>query len=511
MRLSWNPRSFSGLKFGLMANFAGTGWAAVMQFACIPFFIKFLGIEGFGLIGFYLMLQGLLQVMDLGLSPTMNREMARYSIEPTKASEARDLVRTLEVGYWGIGLVLGAALLVAAPWIATRWITSNTTSAPQVQRAIMLMGVLTIFQWPITFYQGALMGLGRQVRFNALKIVAVTMSNAGAVMVLWRVSPTIGAFLMWQIAVSMCQVLLIFLLLWRCMPRSNRHARFNLSITRSVWRFAIGMTGITITSLILTQIDRLFVSKMFSLKVFGYYTIAWTVSNGLLVAMSSVFSVIFPRMSAQVAAGNEIGLKDSYHRGSQFMAVFLLPIAGVLCLFSSEVLRLWTRNSEAVRHAAPILSVLVIGSAINALLHLPYALQLAFGWTRLNLLAGIASSVFAVLAIFPLAKHFGPIGAAAVWAIINILNILIVVPIMHRRLLRPEVLEYYRDIVPPLLAVLATTVLARFVFASLDSSVTIVVVLAVVWLGSSVSAAFAAPLIRTWAISQVTKEKPSYA
>ena len=99
----------SGFKLDLAANFAGVGSSALLQFACVPLYLKFLGIEAFGLIGFYLMLQAVLQVLDLGLSPTMNREMARYSVQPEKAAEARDLVRTLEAGYWLIGIAIGVS------------------------------------------------------------------------------------------------------------------------------------------------------------------------------------------------------------------------------------------------------------------------------------------------------------------------------------------------------------------------------------------------------------------
>jgi O-antigen/teichoic acid export membrane protein len=511
MSSSWSLKSLSGLKFELLANFAGTGWAAATQLVCIPFFIKFLGIEGFGLVGFYLMLQNLLQIMDLGLSPTINREMARYSARPEKGGEARDLVRTLEVGYWIIGLALGAAILCAAPWIAAHWIRSNTRSVSQIAQAVRLMGILAVFQWPMSFYQGALMGLGRQISFNFLKIAASTLKNGGAVLVLWRSSPTIQAFLVWQIAVSLAQVATIVVLLWSSLPKSQQRPRFHPATTLGVWRFAVGMTGITLTSLLLTQIDKVLVSKLFSLTAFGYYSVAWTVCNGLMVVIVSVFNVMFPRMSAQVAAGDEIGLAQSYHRGSQLMAVLVLPIAAVLCLFSSEAMRIWTRNSEAVSHAAPIVSVLVIGSAINGLLQLPYALQLASGWTRLTLLAGVASCMFTVLAIFPMTRYFGPIGAAGVWALMNLLNLLMVVPIMHRRLLRPEVVGFYRDIGAPLLATIAIATIGRFVFPSIGSSVLVFLGLGVVWLGSSICAVLAAPLIREWAVSQITKQKASYA
>jgi O-antigen/teichoic acid export membrane protein len=113
------------LQLNLLSNFAGQGWAALMSLAFVPLYIKFLGIEAYGLIGFYAMLQAAIQILDLGLTQTMNREMARYSALPEKSSEARHFVRTLEIGYWAIGIFVGAVVLVISPFIASHWIKSG--------------------------------------------------------------------------------------------------------------------------------------------------------------------------------------------------------------------------------------------------------------------------------------------------------------------------------------------------------------------------------------------------
>src|SRR5579862_4106058 len=156
MKFPWNSKSLSGFRLELVASFAGTGWSGLVQLVCIPAYIKLMGIESYGLIGFYLMLQAMLQVLDLGLSPTMNREMARYSVQPDKADEARDLVRTLEVGYWPIGLIIGVVLVALSPWVASHWIKTSSIPVRSIKQALALMGVLAAFQWPVSFYQGGL-------------------------------------------------------------------------------------------------------------------------------------------------------------------------------------------------------------------------------------------------------------------------------------------------------------------------------------------------------------------
>ena len=66
------------IKVNIAAHYLGQGWTALMQLAFIPFYIKYLGMEAYGLIGFFAMLQAGLALLDMGMTPTLNREMARY-------------------------------------------------------------------------------------------------------------------------------------------------------------------------------------------------------------------------------------------------------------------------------------------------------------------------------------------------------------------------------------------------------------------------------------------------
>ena len=164
--------------------------AAAFGLAFVPVYLRLIGVEGFGLLGFYAALTTLLQVLDLGLSPTMNREMARYAAAPGKAGEARDFVRTVEVGYWGIGAVLGLSLAALAPWVAHNWLNPEALSVTVVQTALLGMAGLTFLQWPISLYQGGLLGLERQVPFNLTWITFTAVRHIGAWLVL-TLSPSV--------------------------------------------------------------------------------------------------------------------------------------------------------------------------------------------------------------------------------------------------------------------------------------------------------------------------------
>ena len=69
-------------------------------------------------------------------------------------------------------------------------------------------------------------------------------------------------------------------------------------------------------------------------------------------------------------------------------------------------------------------------------MHLPYALQLAHGWTRIGLqFAAFKIAVFLPLLVFA-ASLYGAVGGAAVGVLLNASYLALGVPLSLRRLLR---------------------------------------------------------------------------
>ena len=170
----------STLKKNVLANFGGKAWSGLIQLIFVPFYIKFLGMEAYGLIGFFIMLQGLLSLLDLGLSTTLNRELASRSVGGN-AKETRDLVRTLEWIYWPIAIVIAVGIISVAPWIARCWVNVKGLPVQSVQNAIVLMGLVTAAQWPYSLYSGGLMGLQKQVLLNTIRAGMTTIQDRKSV------------------------------------------------------------------------------------------------------------------------------------------------------------------------------------------------------------------------------------------------------------------------------------------------------------------------------------------
>lgn len=457
--------TMSQLKKNIGANFFANGWMALMSFAFVPVYIRFLGMEAYGLIGFLISFQALLSLLDMGLGSAVSRELARLSVSAANAAEMRHLLRTLEVVYYAVAVVIAAIVLIVAPLLANSWLQAGYLPTQEVQQAIVIMGVAFAARWPYALYCGALMGLQQQVLLNGIRIGIETLRSAGAALVLWLVSPTLFAFLAWQFSLAVTASLLTGWITWKSLPAAGARARFQIAQLRRIWKFAAGLSGIAVTVVILTQADKVVLSKLLSLEAFGYYVLAWAVAGGLGQIISPVFSAFYPRLAQVVAKNDQVTEKALYHLGSQLMSVVLLPAGIVLAFFSREVLLLWTQNPAIAENTYLILSIVIIGTVLNGLMNIPYALQLAYGWTSLAFYANVIAIIVLVPTTILVAGAFGAVGVALIWVILNSGYVLICLQIMHRRLLPGEQRSWYgRDVALPLTMCLVVCITIRAVF-----------------------------------------------
>lgn len=481
----------------VIANIAGSGWAVLMSLAFLPVYLHFLGIEAYGLIGIFLALVAILSLLNLGLGTTLNRELARLSVQPGSAQQMRDLLRTLELVYWATGVLVGVVVVMLASIIAAHWVQAQQLPQESVERAFVIMGIAIACQWPLTLYSSGLSGLQHQVMLSAMSATTATVRNVGAALVLWQVSATIEAFLAWHVAVHLIQTLVTGAALWRSLPRTTASAGFEPRLLREVWRFAAGLTGISVMAVILTQLDKVILSKVLSLEAFGYYSLAWRVAAGLYYLVGPVSAAFFPRFSQLAALDDQQALARLYHRSCQLMSVIVLPIAVVLALYSEEFLVLWTIDVMIAANTSTLLALLVTGTAINSLINLPLTLQLAHGWTRLVFIINTVAVIVLAPMIYFMSLRYGGVGAAWVWIVLNCGYVIFMLQIMHRKLLPGHLRQWFAvDTGAPLAAALAVAGLWKLTAGLPDRYGWTLLSLAAVSLLTALAAAFAAPQIR---------------
>ena len=439
------------LKRNIIANYFGQGWAAVMGLAFVPLYIEYLGMEAYGLIGLFSVLQAWLAMLDMGMTPTLNREMARFTAGSHSPQSIHNLLRSLETIAVFIAAAIFLAVWSASAYFAADWLKAEKLPVATVSQALAIMGLVVALRFLESIYRGSLFGLQQQVWYNVVNATISTLRYGGAVIVLAWVTADVQTFFLWQAAISLLSIVILALRVHGTLPRPPDPSRFTLAALKEVWRFAGGMMVVTFLAVLLTQMDKVLLSRFLPLESFGYYTLVATVAGVLYLGIGPITTALYPRLVGLSTKQDHAALSSLYHQGVQLVTLLITPAAMLLGFFPREVLYVWSGSTDLAENAAPILSVFVIGVFLNGLMHMPAQLQLAYGWVKLGIQTNIVAVVILVPAIFWVVPRYGAIGAAWIWVILNAGYVLIVIQLMHRRLLVNDKWRwYFSDVVLPL-------------------------------------------------------------
>lgn len=408
----------------------------------VPSYINCLGMEAYGLIGVFAILQAWMAMLDMGMTPTLNREMARYKAGAISAEAILDLMRSIEWICVGIALLIITMASFLAPVLASSWLKFEKLPIDTVIQAIILMGFVVASRLLEEIYRGAIRGMQKQVWLNCTQAILATLRWVGVLAVLVWISPSVQAFFAWQGLISAISVIIYALKTYQWLPDSKRSGQFSLLVIKGVGRFAGGMATITLLSLLLTQVDKILLSGLLSLEQFGYYALAGLVAGGLAQLISPINAAIYPKFTELLTRHDEAALIKKYHDSCQLMSAIIIPPAVILAAFAKPVLLLWTGDHALTVAVAPILSLLVLGTLFNGFMNIPYMLQLAYGWTGYAIRINLVSVAIIIPAILWTVPKYGAIGAAWIWITLNAGYMLIGIHFMYRRLL-PEQKWYW--------------------------------------------------------------------
>lgn len=428
----------------LFTNYFSSVLNIILSIVFVPIYLKYIGAEGYGLIGVFASLQGVLSLLDAGLGGALAREIAlRSGITDFDTNKTADLVKTLGSIYWLIALVIGIIAVSVAPLLANYWVKPVLLSSTQIVNVFILLGCSLIFYFPIGFYSGGMIGLQKQLILNILKVFFAILKYFGSLFVLIFCEDKLQAFFVWNLIINFMQAITFKYALWHCLPKRTRKPVFSKLELQSVWKYAAGLTGISIAALILGQLDRVILSKTLSLEQFGYYSLAGSIVVLIYQVIQPINQTFFPKFTNLVLPDKKHELRKMYQLAYQIVSLMIIPIMLILAIFSRELLFFLTHDLTISNATWLPLSIMALSVGLNSLLNIPYQLTLAFGWTKFALFQNIGMIIILTPLMIWLTINFGAVGGASSSLILNGIWVLILPFVIHRKILFKEASKWY--------------------------------------------------------------------
>jgi O-antigen/teichoic acid export membrane protein len=425
------------LRKNIIANYASQLYVTGVGILILPLYIKYMGAEAYGLVGFFTMLQAFFVMLDLGLTPTIGRETARYHGGSMSALMYRQLLRALTVIFVSIAVIGGLGLWLFADIIATKWLTVKTLSLNVVIFAIQVMAASVALRWLCGLYRGVVTGSEKLVWLSIFNVLIATLRFIAVFVSMWLYGYTPSVFFIHQFVVAVIELLGLWLMAQLLIPNKKLIAEpigWSFKPIKPILKFALAIAFTSSVWVLVTQTDKLILSGILPLDEYGYFTLAVLVASGIMVISGPVSSAIMPRMARLHAEDKHDELILVYRNCTQLVSVIAGSAAITLVVTAKPLLIAWTGDLYLAEQAAPILRLYAAGNLFLCVAAFSYYLQYAKGNLRYHLMGNLGLVIVLIPSVIYAAAHFGALGAGYVWLTMNALFLFGWVAYVHHKL-----------------------------------------------------------------------------
>lgn len=345
-----STRIFNNLLSGWLSLIVRAGVALVM----VPFLLRQIGQEGYGLIALLGVITSMALMADLGLRGALGREMTEHLVRDN-AVEFQRLASTALVIYLLIGSVLSGLCIFGAPQLAI-WFRVPDGLFVDAVRLIRIYGgvaILTSFITPV--FSAALSSSNRFDIINSTRVATGLISNVILFVVLYYSSRGLYAW----VAVMLAGELLFLGCLARSAHRvcpafqlSPRQAR--LSYLKPLFQLGGYMYAMQMAQTIAERSNPLVLSYFFGPAGVALYSPGERVSQIVRPIAGMLSDQLYPVTTRDHVEGNALRQKRVLCDGTKYIVLLGSLFSIGIMVFAEPFCRLWLGGvlGDAYRTAA---------------------------------------------------------------------------------------------------------------------------------------------------------------
>jgi len=392
-------------------NIAGRTLSLIVSVVAIPFLIRGLGVERFGVLTLIWVVVGYCSLFDLGLGRALTMLVAEKL--GSKRIEEIPVVVWTALTLMTIFAVFAALVVI----ILSPWLINTFLKIPQQLR----QETLASFRWlafsiPLVITTTALRGfIEAWQRFDLINLIRLPMSMItilgplavvpfSASLVPITIVLLVGRALAWIIHCFICLKLF---------PLLRSRISLDRELARQLFSFGGWMTISNLIAPLMIYLDRFIIGGLVSLASVAYYVTPYEIATKVFIIPMAMVTVLFPAFSATILLDNGKASR-LFLRSINCNLFALFPIIFLLIVFSEDILRIWV-GREFATNSATVLQLLGLGVFINSFSTFSFALVQGGGRPDLTAKLCLAELPFYLICVWYLTKHWGIQGSAAAW------------------------------------------------------------------------------------------------
>ena len=359
-----------------MLNFLGQVLALLVALPSIPFVVRILGTERFGILSIAWVLLGYFGLFDLGLG----RATTKYTAECLGREDHHRLSAWVWTSLWS-QVALGMAGTLITACLIPALVRHVLKVPPELMRETQISFLLLTVALPLVLASNSLRGvLEAGQHFDVVNYVKVPANISLFVVPALGLAMGFGLVgIVAMLVVTRLGTTFIYLLYClRLYPSLRHELSVDLRILRPLLSYGGWITVSAVLGPLLAYLDRFIIGSTMSMSAVGYYSVPSEAITRVSIIPGSLTATIFPAFSSLEAVGSPARIEELCIRSLKALLLILGPLTVVIMAFGQEILRLWMGTEFATR-GGPVLQILAIGVLANSLALVPFSMLQAMG------------------------------------------------------------------------------------------------------------------------------------
>jgi O-antigen/teichoic acid export membrane protein len=382
----------------------------------IPYLIKQIHLETFGVLTLVWSLIGYFGVFDFGIGRALTHQVSR-NLSNKETHLLPRLIKTGLLIMLATGVLGGLVLAVFSHELGTKWLNVSNSLEHDTINCLLIASVGIPLTTITSGLKGILEGYEDFKTTSILRII-LGVSNFGlpvlTVMFInhsleYMVLSLVFARLMITIAHLMAiniKIPISELIFSQVSTKAE---------TKTLLSFGAWMTISNLISPLMVVADRFIISFLLGASVVAFYTVPFDFISRLLIIPTALSGALFPRFT-YLFQNDKDNVKHIYSKSFNSIVIIMLLICFTIFFGSFLGLSIWI-NKDFANHSWIIASVLSIGLFFNSISQIPFTAIQAHGEVNITSIIHVIEFIFYVPLLYFALHYYGLIGAAGVWSL----------------------------------------------------------------------------------------------
>jgi O-antigen/teichoic acid export membrane protein len=409
-------------------NFAGQILPLLAGIALIPYIVRGLGPDRFGILGIIWVVFGYFSLMDLGLGRATTKFLAEW-LAQGETSRISDMVWISVLLQVLLGVAGGLLIATFTPVLLVNVLKTHGPLLSEARTSCYILAAAL----PVVLVSSSLRAVleGCQ-RFDITNLLRIPSS------ILMFAIPAAGVAVGLQLP-GIVLLMAIFRLVFaiahgsyclRVLPSLKTMPSLGSKVVFRLLSFGGWVTASNLVNPILLSMDRFLLGALVSVAMVGYYTAPFEAVTKLWLIPTALMTTVYPACSA-MGSDRMCAVQGLYSRSIKYIFCGLAPIILVLILFARPIIGAWLGPAFVDISAVP-LQLLALGVFFNCFAHVPYCFMQALGKPDAPAKLFLCElPLYALFAWWMIERH-GIVGAAAAWSARVVIEVLLLLWIARR-------------------------------------------------------------------------------